>query len=130
MQVRALWMLPKAAPPLLRHLAAYLELAAVDVARAQREISAQLITVLVMCACLLFTTLFACIGVIAYTWDGPYRVVAIAWMAGGFLALAIIAAVVQAKMARSRSPFLADVQREWKLDRVLFEGILSDEEQP
>jgi uncharacterized membrane protein YqjE len=128
--VRALWLLPKAAPALLRHLAAYLELAALDLARTQRELSAQLIAVLIMGVCVLFTILFACIAVIAYTWDGPYRVAAIAWMGGGFLVLAIIAAVMQAKLARARSPFMADLQREWQQDRVLFERILSDEEQP
>jgi uncharacterized membrane protein YqjE len=124
--VRALWSLPKAAPALLRHLAAYVELAALDFARAQREISTQLIIVVVMSVCVLFALLFACIGVIAYTWDTPYRVAAIAWMAGGFLALAVIAAAVGARQARS--PFLADVQREWQEDRLLLERILADEE--
>jgi uncharacterized membrane protein YqjE len=126
--VRALWLLPKAAPALLRHIAAYVELAALDFGRAQREISAQLITVAVMGVCVLFALLFACVGVVAYTWDTPYRVAAIAWMAGGFLALAVIAAVIRARQSRARSPFLADMQREWQEDRVLFERILSDEE--
>jgi uncharacterized membrane protein YqjE len=126
--VRALWSLPKAAPALLRHIAAYAELAALDFARAQREITTQLITVAVTGVCVLFALLFACIGVIAYTWDTPYRVAAIVWMAGGFLALAVIAAVIRARQARARSPFLADVQREWQEDRVLLERILSDEE--
>jgi len=128
--VRALWLLPKAAPALLRHLAAYLELVALDVARAQREISAQLIAAVATGICVLFSILFACIGVIAYTWDGPYRVAAIAWIAGGFLLLAIVAALFQGKLARSRSPFLADLQREWQQDRVLFERIMSDDDQP
>jgi uncharacterized membrane protein YqjE len=128
--VRALWLLPKAAPALLRHLAAYLELVALDVARAQREISAQLIAAVVTGICVLFSILFACIGVIAYTWDGPYRVAAIACIAGGFLLLAVIAALFQGKLARSRSPFLADLQREWQQDRVLFERIMSDDDQP
>ncbi len=128
--MRALWLLPKAAPALLRHLAAYLELVALDVARAQREISAQLIAAVVTGICVLFSILFACIGVIAYTWDGPYRVAAIACIAGGFLLLAVIAALFQGKLARSRSPFLADLQREWQQDRVLFERIMSDDDQP
>lgn len=128
--MRALWLLPKAAPALLRHLAAYLELVALDVARAQREISAQLIAAVATGICVLFSILFACIGVIAYTWDGPYRVAAIAWIAGGFLLLAVVAALLQGKLARSRSPFLADLQREWQQDRVLFERIMSDDDQP
>jgi uncharacterized membrane protein YqjE len=126
--VRALWSLPKAAPALLRHLAAYAELAALDFGRAQREITTQLITTVIMGVCGLIALLFACIGVIAYTWDTPYRVAAIAWMAGGFLMIAVVAAVIRAKQAQGRSPFLADVQREWQEDRVLLERILSDEE--
>lgn len=126
--MRALWSLPKAAPALLRHLAAYAELVALDVARAQREITTQLITVVVMGACIFLTLLFACIGIIAYTWNTPYRVTVIACMAGSFLLLAVIAAVLHAKQGKARAPFLADVQREWQEDRVLLERILSDDE--
>jgi uncharacterized membrane protein YqjE len=126
--VRALWSLPKAAPALLRHLAAYAELVALDIARAQREITGQLISVLIMGVCVLLALLFACVGVIAYTWDTPYRVATIAWMSGGFLIIAIIAAVMSVNRAKARSPFLADVQREWLEDRVLLERILSSDE--
>ena len=126
--MRALWLLPKAAPALLRHFAAYVDLAALDFARAQREISAQLIAAVVMGVCVLFTILFGCIGIIAYTWDGPYRVATIAWMAGVFLLLTIIAAVILTQRARARSPFLADLQREWAQDRALFEQIFADDD--
>jgi uncharacterized membrane protein YqjE len=113
---------------LLRHLAAYGELVALDFGRAQREIASQLIIVLVMSICGLFAVLFACFGVIAYTWDTPYRVAAIAWMAGGFALIAVIAAVLRSRQAKARSPFLADAQREWQEDRVLLERILSGED--
>ena len=126
--MRALWSLPKAAPALLRHLAAYVELVALDIARAQREITTQLITVVIMGVCVLLALLFACVGAIAYTWDTPYRVATIAWMSGGFLVIAIIAGVMSANRAKARSPFLADVQREWQEDRVLLERILSSDE--
>jgi len=126
--VRALWSLPKAAPALLRHLAAYVELVALDIARAQREITAQLISVVIMGICTLLALLFACIGVIAYTWDTPYRIASIAWMSGGFLVIAIVAATMSASRAKARSPFLADVHREWQEDRVLLERILSSDE--
>ena len=126
--MRALWSLPKAAPALLRHLAAYAELAALDFARAQREITVQLLAAAVMGVCLLLGLLFACIGVIAYVWDTPYRVATIAWMCGAFLLLAVVAAVVRIRLARARSPFMADLQREWQEDRALLERILSGEE--
>ena len=41
--MRLLWSLPKAAPALLRLLGAYVDLASLDLARAQREIAAELL---------------------------------------------------------------------------------------
>jgi len=52
-----LWSLPKAAPVLLRHLAAYVELAALDVAKAQREITAQLLASAIVAVSILFALL-------------------------------------------------------------------------
>jgi uncharacterized membrane protein YqjE len=126
--MRALWSLPKAAPALLRHIGAYLELAELDLARATRELTAQLVAIAVVAICALFVLILACLGVVAYTWDGPYRVAAIAWMGGGFLVLAVAAAVYLSRLARERSTLLADVRREWQRDRVILERILSDEE--
>lgn len=127
--MRALWSLPKAAPALLRHIAAYAELFALDIARAQREISASLLAALIAAVCIFFTLLFACVALIAYYWDTPHRVAAIAWLAGGFLVIAIGAFIYQANLSRRRSPFLADLKREWEQDRLLLEKILSGDEE-
>lgn len=126
--MRALWSLPKAAPALMRHVGAYIELAELDLARAQRELAAQLVAIGVVAICALFAVILACLGVVAYTWDTPNRVPAIAWMGGGFLLLAIAAAIYLSRLLRARSPLLADVRREWQQDRVILERILSDEE--
>jgi uncharacterized membrane protein YqjE len=126
--MRALWSLPKAAPALLRHIGAYIELAELDLGRAQRELAAQLVAIGVVAICTLFAVILACIGVVAYTWDKPYRVAAIAWMGGGFLVLAIAAAIYLARLSRARSPLLEDVRREWQADRVILERILADDE--
>jgi uncharacterized membrane protein YqjE len=112
----------------MRHIGAYVELAALDLARAQREITAQFVAVAIASICVLFAVLFACLGVVAYAWDTPYRVVVIASMSGGFLVVAIGAAVYRSKLARARSPLLADVRREWLEDRVILERILSADE--
>jgi uncharacterized membrane protein YqjE len=128
--VRALWSLPKAAPALLRHLAAYGELIALDLARARREIGAALLASAVAALALLFALILSCVGIIAYFWDTPHRVAAIAWLAGGFLAVAVIALWYRAGRVRARSPFLADVRREWREDRVILERILSGDEEP
>ena len=127
--MRLLWSLPKAAPALLRHLAAYVDLAGLDLARARREVAEQVIASAIIVVCAFFAVGLGCLGVIAYTWDTPHRVGAIAWMGGGFLGVTIAAAVYLARVARSRSQFLASVRREWLQDRVLLERLLSSEQE-
>ena len=128
--MRALWSLPKAAPALLRHLAAYGELFALDISRAQREISASLVVALVAAVGVFFSLLFGCVALIAYYWDTPYRVTVVALIAGGFLLIAVACYLYQASLTRRRSPFLADLKREWEQDRVLLEKLLSADEEP
>ena len=126
--MRLLWLLPKAAPALLRHIAAYVDLASLDLARAQREIAAQLLASAVVLVCGIFALFMGCLAVVAYTWDTSYRVSAIAWMGAGFLGVAVAAAVYRARAVRARSQFLASVRREWNEDRVLLERLLSSDE--
>jgi uncharacterized membrane protein YqjE len=126
--VRGLWSLPKAAPALMRHIGAYIELAALDLARAQREITAQVVAAAIAAICALFAVFMFCLGVVAYTWDTAYRVAAIAWMGGGFLLIAVAALIYRARLGRARSPLLSDVKREWQEDRVILERILSSDE--
>jgi uncharacterized membrane protein YqjE len=126
--VRLLWRLPKAAPELLRHLVAYVDLASLDLARSQREISSEVLASAIVAVCGLFAIFLGCLAVVAYTWDTPYRLTAIAWMAGGFLAAAIGAAVYRYNAVQAKSEFLASVRREWQQDRVLLESILSSDQ--
>ena len=123
-----LWSLPKAGPALLRHLAAYVDLASLDLARTQREITSELLAFAVVAICGLFAVFMGCLAVVAYTWDTPHRMTAIAWMGGGFVVVAIAAAAYRANAARSKSQFLATVRREWEQDRVLLERILSSDQ--
>jgi uncharacterized membrane protein YqjE len=123
-----LWSLPKAGPALLRHLAAYVELASLDLARTQREITTELLALAVVAICGLFAVFMGCLAVVAYTWDTPHRMAAIAWMGGGFVVVAIAAAAYRANAARAKSQFLATVRREWEQDRVLLERILSSDQ--
>jgi len=126
--VRGIWSLPKAAPALMRHIGAYIDLAGLDLARTQREITAQVVAVAIVAICVLFVIFLVCLGVVAYFWDTPYRLPAIAWLAGGFLVVAIGAAIYRSRAARARSPLLSDVRREWQEDRVILEKILSSDE--
>ena len=126
--MRLLWSLPKAAPALLRHIAAYIDLASLDLATAKRELGTEIVAGALVGICAVFTLLLGCILVIAWTWDTPYRIAAIAWMAGGFLAAAVAAALYRARVIAAKSEFLATVRQQWQEDRVLLERILSDDE--
>ena len=126
--MRVLWSLPKAAPALLRHLGAYVELAALDLERAKRDAVGGIIVSLIILVCLLFAFLMGCAAVIAVTWDTPHRLAAIAWMGGGFVALALIAMIYRSKTAAREPPFLDSVRREWKEDSVILERILADDD--
>jgi uncharacterized membrane protein YqjE len=123
-----LWSLPKAAPALLRHLAAYVDLASLDLQRSRREIAAELLASAIVALCALFVVFMACLAVVAYTWDTPYRVSAIIWMGAGFLAAALLALVYRSNAVRAKSEFLASVRQAWHKDQVLLERILSDED--
>ncbi len=127
--MRLLWLLPKAAPALLRHLVGYIDLVSLDLRRAQRELVAELVTSAILAICALFALLMGCLAVVAYTWDTPYRMTAIAWMGGGFLVAAIVAAGYRIKAVRAKSEFLGSVRREWHADRALLERILTAEEE-
>ena len=126
--MRLLWLLPKAAPALLRHLVAYVDLVSLDLGRAQRELAAELVISAILAICALFALLMGCLAVVAYTWDTPYRMTAIAWMGGGFLIATVVAAAYRIKAVRAKSEFLGSVRREWHADRALLERILSEEE--
>jgi uncharacterized membrane protein YqjE len=126
--VRGLWSLPKAAPALMRHIGAYVELVGLDLARAHREITAQVMASAIAAVCAMFALFMTCLGVVACTWDTSYRVAAIAWMGGGFLALAIVAVIYLYRLGRSRSTLFTDVRREWQEDRIILERLLSADE--
>jgi uncharacterized membrane protein YqjE len=125
--MRVLWLLPKAAPALLRHLAGYVELAGYDLKQTQREFAASLVAFVVVAVCLFFAVLMGCVAVVAVTWDTPHRLTAIVWMAGGFLGIAIIALIYRSSVVRDQKPLLASVRQEWQEDRVILERILSDD---
>jgi uncharacterized membrane protein YqjE len=127
--VRALWSLPRAAPALLRHVVAYAELAALDFTRAQREVGSIFIAAAIAAVCGIFCLSFACLAVIAYFWDTPYRVVSIGCLAGGFLLVAVIMLLYSQRLTRARTPFLSDLRHEWQQDRVILEHAVSSSDE-
>jgi uncharacterized membrane protein YqjE len=128
--MRVLWLLPKAAPALLRHIGAYVELMAFDLERSRRDLAANVLVSMVAGVCVFFAVLMGCVVIIALTWDTPYRVAAVAWTGGAFLTVAVLALIYRSKAMKEQKPFLASVKREWQEDVVVLENILAEHEQP
>jgi uncharacterized membrane protein YqjE len=126
--MRLLWLLPKAAPALLRHLAGYVDLLGQELEEMQRDFGIRLVVAAVVGVSVFFVVLSGCLVVVAMTWDTPYRVAAMAWMGGGFLLIAVIAAAYGFQVVNRQAPFLGTVRREWQADRVILERILSSDE--
>lgn len=112
----------------MRHLAAYAELLACDLEQAKQDAAAGIVAAVIIGVAVFFAVLMGGIAVIAVTWDTPHRLAAIAWMGGGFLAIAVVAMIYRTKTLGAQAPFLASVRREWLKDSVLVERILADDE--
>jgi uncharacterized membrane protein YqjE len=123
MNIRVLQLLQQAAPVLLRHLDAYLELAEQDMAATKTDAVARLQLIAVFCISALFMLFMGCVLVIAITWDGPNRVLAIVFMGGIFTALAVASGLYLVNR-RATKPFMG-VRREWQQDRELVSRLLN-----
>ena len=128
--MRVLWLLPKAAPALLRHIGAYVELVALELEQSRRDLTVNMLAAVVAGVCVFFAVLMGCVVIVALTWDTPYRVPAVAWTGGAFLAVAVLALIYRSKVMKDQPPFLAAVKREWQEDVVVLETILAEPEQP
>jgi uncharacterized membrane protein YqjE len=128
--VRVLWLLPKAAPALLRHIGAYIELVALELDQSRRDLTVNIVAAVVAGVCVFFAVLMGCVVIVALTWDTPYRVPAVAWTGGAFLVIAVLALIYRSKAMKDQPPFLAAVKREWQEDVVVLESILAEPEQP
>jgi uncharacterized membrane protein YqjE len=128
--MRVLWLLPKAAPALLRHIGAYVELLALELEQSRRDLTVNILASMVAGVCVFFAVLMGCVVIVALTWDTPYRVPAVAWTGGGFLAAAVLALIYRSKVLKDQQPFLASVKREWQEDAVVLENIIAEPEHP
>jgi uncharacterized membrane protein YqjE len=80
--------------------------------------------------CVFFALLMGCVVIVALTWDTPYRVPAVAWTGGAFLAVAVLALIYRSRVMKDQQAFLTLVKREWQEDVVVLESILAEPEQP
>ncbi len=126
--MRVLWLLPKAAPALLRHIGAYVELVALDLEQSRRDLTTNVLVSMVAGVSVFFAVLMGCVVIVALTWDTPYRVAAVAWTGGGFLIIAALALIYRSKAMKGQKPFLDSVKREWQEDVVVLEAILAEHE--
>src|SRR5258705_13673787 len=93
MDIGALLSLQRAAPVLLRHLSAYAELAGQDLAASKIDFAARARSALILVMSTVFALVMLCACVIAATWDTPYRLAAVASLAGLFVIIAGAAAL-------------------------------------
>ena len=127
--MRVLWLLPKAAPALLRHIGAYVELVAFDLEQSRRHLAVNVLVSIVAGVCVFFAVLMGCVVIVALTWDTAYRVAAVAWTGGAFLTVAVLALIYRSKAIKEQKPFLDSVKREWQEDVVVLESILAEHDQ-
>jgi uncharacterized membrane protein YqjE len=126
--MRVLWLLPKAAPALLRHIGAYVELLALELEQSRRDQTFNVLAAVVAGVCVFFAVLMGCVVIIALTWDTPYRVSAVAWTGGAFLIVAVLALIYRSNAMKGQQPFLATVKREWAQDAAVLENIIAEPE--
>ena len=82
-------LLSRLVPALLRHAIAYSDLLIDETAAAGRQWRRQLLGIAILLAAGGVAALMVCAWVIAATWDGPHRLLAIGGLFGGFTAIAL-----------------------------------------
>jgi len=122
-ELRALQKLQQIVPVLVRHLDAYVELAQQDLAAAGKALIAKTRALVLLAISAVFAITMLCLLLIAATWDGEYRLVAIGGLAAVFLVIATIAAVTLTR--RRPEGAFATLRREWRQDRAVFEAWLA-----
>jgi uncharacterized membrane protein YqjE len=123
--MRALSMLPRAAPMLLRHLGGYAELAAQELARGRATMVARAGGYLLVAVGLSGAAAMLCVAIIAANWDTAHRMAAIYALLAFFLGLALAAAAYGRHLRATQPPLFGQIRREWRLDQVIMARMLS-----
>jgi hypothetical protein len=128
--VRTLRSVSLLAPVLLRHLDAYAELAAEDLARSRTQIGLTAGGMLMLLISLLFALQMLCLAAVAAAWDTAARMPVIFGLLGFFAILAAGAVIHLRRLLRARTPVFGAMRREWELDRRTLLYLLSGEAGP
>jgi hypothetical protein len=110
--------LPRLAPALWRHFAAYVELAADETGDALRQWRRQAIGLAVATFAGAMALVLGCVGIIAANWDGPHRVVAPAILCALF-ALVALTAWIRLRSVPVAPPLYSKLRAELQEDRAL-----------
>ncbi|HWG77951.1 MAG TPA: hypothetical protein VN660_14325 [Steroidobacteraceae bacterium] len=110
----ALELLPRLLQVLLRHLFAYGELAYEEGVLAARRLRRRLLGAAIACVAGMLALMMGCVWVIAATWDGPNRMLAVGALCVGFVLVTIIG-ITYAAGGGGRVPFDA-LRAEWHRD--------------
>jgi uncharacterized membrane protein YqjE len=110
----ALELLPRLLQALLRHLFAYGELAYEESRLAAQRIRRRLVGIAIACMAAMLALMMGCVWVLAATWDGPDRMIAVGALCIGFLLIALIA-IAYAVGGTRRAPF-QQLRAEWHSD--------------
>lgn len=114
----ALEQLPRLVQAMLRHLFAYGELAYEEGVLAAQQLRRRMLGVIIGCMAGMLALIMGCVWVIAGTWDGPNRMLAVGALCLGFLLIAITGLVYAAGAGARRAPF-QQLRAQWQAD--LFE---------
>jgi len=119
----ALLLLPKLAPVLARHIAAYAELTASDVTGAARFLARRLVAGAVAVIAAFFALAIACTWIVAASWNTPWRTPVMGTLLSLFAAIAVGCAWwVTRRSAAGASPF-CDLRAEWDRDQALLDDL-------
>lgn len=110
----ALELLPRLLQALLRHLFAYGELAYEEGLLAARRLRRRLLGAAIACMAGMLALMMGCVWVLAATWDGPNRLLAVGALCIGFVLVAIIG-ITYAAGGGARVPF-EGLRAEWHND--------------
>jgi uncharacterized membrane protein YqjE len=111
----ALELMPRMLQALLRHLFAYGELAYEESLVAAQRVRRRLLGGVIVCMASMLALLMGCVWVIAATWDGPDRQIAVGGLCLGFLLVAVIGAIYALGGRAAGAPF-QHLRAEWRRD--------------
>jgi len=114
-----LGLLPKFAPIVARHFAAYLELLADEAAELASQAAMRVVAMVIALLSASFAIAMGCVWILDAVWDTQWRQLAIACLFAVFTIGAIIAMVVATKGKGDELPPFSRLRAEWDQDQQL-----------